>query len=313
MVLVIADGRMRRIRLPSGVESGSITAISTADDGAAFALSASRVLRFDRASTAPRVESLPGAANAIALSPAGGLWAAGRFGVFRYDADGFHEFPSDIAERDPALEALCFDAQGNLWVAARGGRVYRYDGGVWMRVAESGEIGGTVGRLMADGNGGVWAVVFGEGEARVARYFGGIWTRYGKESFDNATLVAAGVAPDGAVVVASRKRLWVFRSGQSSWRTLVEPMSEADSMKVATELSPPSRSDFACIAFDGDGVLYVGASDWVGRIEPSGFRWISTIAAFAARDVQVLHVSSGQLWAGFRRDGLAIAPVKRLW
>ena len=101
-----------------------------------------------------------------------------------------------------------FDAPGNLWAGTENGEIHRYDGEIWMRVADAGELDIGRPRLFCKENAtGMWVVGSSGG---LARYTNGRWTYFGKSAFDDRSVVDLDVSPSGIPVLATDNGIWGY-------------------------------------------------------------------------------------------------------
>lgn len=307
-VLVIMDDDRRTIELPAGLPSGDVRAFREDTDGAVFFLNAGRLARIGPGGDRPVFERFDERVADLAVAPSGGVWVAGRFGIFRREGGRFEPFSVDVRDRDPAFEAIAFDELGALWVAARDGAVYRYDGTAWMRLARAGELAAP--RLLVPrAGGGVWAVALSSPPA-VARYRQGGWARFGADVLGDAPLVDAARAADGTFFVAAPRAVRRFAPAGTEWMLLTAGSGDAP----GTPVEPPRGGRFRCLATDERGGVYLGAGEWVAYIGAGPPRWVRTDELFHAGGLAELFVdSSGVLWAGFERDGMARVPRESVW
>jgi len=314
VVVGFESSQMRRIEVRGELEGGDIRRLVVDGSGTVYFLGGGRVMRLDEDLRAIEVP-LPGIAADLAIAPGGGLWAASRWGIFRLDDNGFTEYHVDVDEPDPAFVSLCFDDNGYLWVATRTSLIYRFDGMLWMRMADQNNPGlGSVDRILPDGTGGVWAFRFDGPGGGAAQWRSGHWSSYGRGIFGSAPLVDAARAPNGTVVALTENMVWGYRRSVSKWQpVVVRGASEtADSLEVA--LSPLDGERFRCAAFDPEGKLVVGTRDHVGVLGDGGFRWIGTADGLAGLlPTSILPAGEEALWIGFRHDGLQRLPRKSLW
>lgn len=303
IVAVIRDNILRLIDLPAGLPAPSARALTRAGDDV-FALSGERVVRLDRSAGSLAVEDNPPGFDALAVDGTGALWAGGRWGIFKRTEDGgYNEFIEDTGAVEPAFTALVFDDASRLWAATRAGAVYRYDGELWLRVGERGEVlGGSVEALRVQG-GSVWAVA----PAGVSRFDGRRWTSFSADSLGGEVRdLAAGL--HGAVVVATPRRVWLYRADTSDWQAVG---FGGDGSRAF--VAPASRT-IRSVAFDGDGRLYLGTDTGLALVGASGVRWLGARDGIGGGAVSDLLVDGDDaIWVGFERDGLCRIPLKSLW
>jgi len=312
IVVVIDQGRMRRIEMPGEMDTGDVRRLTRDGSGVIYFLNSGRVARVGARKLTLGFEPFPPNVADLAVAPGGGLWAAGRWGIFRLDANGFREFPVDTDENDPAFVALAFDEAGSLWVASRTGRIHRYDGLVWMRMGDAGELGlASLDRIVPARGGGVWVFSFSGGGPVAARAKAGRWETWGGETFDGLAPVDAVRAPNGTVVALTKKHVWGFDSVAQAWRKVGPPRGYVGRDSVLT--APPGES-FRCASFDAGGRLFVGTGTRVGVLTDTGWLWMGPGDGVDGFAPSTLLAGDGEaLWVGFAEDGLLRLPRKSLW
>jgi ligand-binding sensor domain-containing protein len=309
VVLAMMDGNLREIRLPVGLPSGSVRRFCPGADGRVYFLNGARLASVAPGEYRAVFEQLPQPLSDLATSPSGGLWAAGRFGLFQQDGNRFAAVAVDVRARDLSFEALTFDEVGHLWAAARDGALYRYDGVAWLRLADHGELGPTH-RLVPRTGGGVWAVAMDPSAPSVSRYRQGGWARYEEDVLGTDAVVDAARGGDGTFYLLRPNELRRFVPAGSDWLLVTRPGED----EVGRAVAPPSGDRFRCVAVDADGGMYLGCGEWVAYAGKRAPRWIRTDELFGARGLSALFVDgSGMLWAGFERDGLARVTLESIW
>jgi ligand-binding sensor domain-containing protein len=302
LVVVIRDNNLRKIHIPQELPSGSVRSI-VGVGGDVFFLCGENVVRAPGSLSDVAVEDAPEGLVSLAASDSG-LWAAGRWGIFRRTPEGYREALGVTRVAEPAFTALCFDGRGRAWAALRSGAIVRYDGEIWLRMAEPVEVfNGPIDGLAA-GGGGVWAW----SRRGVARYDGSAWSVSPPDSFGGAEVCDLAVSPQGGVVAATAERVWLFRADTSGWRA-VGFGSGSEGAYVF-----PRRRAVRCLAFDADGYLYVGTEDGLAAVRDDGLHWFGADEGLGGRAVAAVYAGDGDaLWVGFRTDGLTRVPVKSLW
>jgi ligand-binding sensor domain-containing protein len=314
LLVTVRDNILRKHQLPKELPAGSVRSIVGAGDNV-FLMSGPEVVSVGRA--VPRLvrDDSPAGLVTLAADANGGLWAAGRWGIYRRTDGGYSEFVHDIVSADPAFTALCFDEHGWLWTATRSGDVYRYDGELWLRMGEAEEVfgvGEAVEKLCAR-RGAIWAAA----PVGVARFDGGSWDVIAADSLGGEVRDLAVRPGDEATVVAvTASRMWRYRDGHGDWRPLAVvdgTLATADSDSLAAFVVPPSRA-INRIAFDDDGGVYLGTDDGLALIGKGGERWIEPEEGLGGTSIIDLFVDGGEvLWIGFRADGLTRIPLRSLW
>lgn len=297
LIAVVRDNVLRKIRVPEELPSGSVRSI-VESEGTVFFLCGENVVRASRSLSDVALEEAPEGLVSLAASDSG-LWAAGRWGIFQRTPEGYREALGVTRVADPAYTALCFDARGRAWAALRNGAIVRYDGELWLRMAEPEEVfDGPIEGLAAGG--GVWAW----SRRGVARYDGAVWSVSPPDSFGGAEVRDLAVSPQGGVVAATADRVWLYRADTSGWRAVGFGSGG---------VFPRSRA-VRCLAFDADGNLYIGTEGGLGVVRDDGLHWFGAEEGLGGRAVAAVYAGDGgAVWVGFRGDGLTRVPVKSLW
>jgi len=316
LVVAVRDNHLRKIRIPQELPSGSVRSIVGAE-GDVFFLCGESVVRAPRSLSDVAVEDAPEGLVSLAASDSG-LWAAGRWGIFRRTPQGYREALGVTRVADPAYTALCFDGRGRAWAALRNGAIVRYDGDIWLRMAEPEEVFDGPVEGLAAGGGGVWAW----SRRGVARYDGSAWSVSPPDSFGGAEVCDLAVSPKGGVVAATADRVWLFRgdvpsqdlgatgpsvTGQA-WRAVGFAAN-----REGAYVFPRARA-VRCLAFDAEGNLYIGTEDGLAAVRDDGLHWFGADEGLGGRAVAAVYAGEGDaVWVGFRTDGLTRVPVKSLW
>jgi ligand-binding sensor domain-containing protein len=304
-VAVVRDNVLRTIDVPAELPSGRVRGLVRADDGV-FCLSGPGVVHVDSSVTTVTVDDSPPGTDAIAVDAGGELWTVGRWGIHQRHDGSYTEFRHDLFSTvEPAFTAVVFDPANRMWTAVRTGAVFRYDGELWVKMGESEEVlGGPVDGLRAGDAGTVWAF----SDVGVSRFDGREWTTFPADSLGGAVVDVA-LGPAGAVVAATRSRLWLFREDSAGW----QPVSIAGSADVRPFVAPRSRA-INRVVFDADGHMILGTDAGLALVGPGGVRWLGAADGIGGGAVIDLLVDPDRaLWLGFRSDGVARIPWKSLW
>jgi ligand-binding sensor domain-containing protein len=129
------------------------------------------VRRFDGTNwqTFPLADSLGNTISTMVEDHAGTLWAGTPRGLWRFDGMSWSPFAS-FGQMADGIRALLVDRAGILWVATYRA-VSRYDGMTW-QTFPVGDMSCTLGSLLEDHAGSIWAVCYGN---RPWRYDGASW------------------------------------------------------------------------------------------------------------------------------------------
>jgi ligand-binding sensor domain-containing protein len=306
-VLWIRDDVATDIRLPDGLPAGAVLEMTADSSGAVYALNGSYLVRFDRDTDTFTLEQASPVVVGFAVSPQGQLWTVTRWGVYRRDGGRYLPIDARLSERQPVFSAIGFDDEGYLWVGTQAGNVYRFDGTVWMRLADAGDVNlGAVRGFDVDGGGRVWTT---GSNGAVAVYHYGRWTRFEPPAYGDLPARCIAVAPSGIPVLATDGGLWGY-NGEGDWKAVEFVRSGSGADTSAAAAWDPDSPPILTLAFDPAGRLYVGTEDGIAAIDGSGMRWITRHDDIGGVAVTSLFVSGvdtrgfEDLWIGFRSDGL---------
>jgi ligand-binding sensor domain-containing protein len=301
-ILWFRDDVVSDIRLPEGLPSGGVQAITADSSGAVYVLNGSYLLRMDRSLDVVTVERSEPVVVSFAVSPQGELWTATRWGIYRRGEAGYAGVNVHLSERQPVFSAIGFDERGSLWVGTQAGNVHRYDGQIWMRMGDAGDLNlGAIRALVSDGEGRLWVTGSNGG---VAAYHYGRWLTFGPPAYGERPAVQIAVAPNGVPVLATDTGLWGF-GGSGSWAPV-----GADGPAAAADTTHPAVWDagapqILCLGFEPSGRIFVGTEDGVAAIDKTGTRWITYRRGLGGSAVtSILAQRNGDVWVGFRADGL---------
>ena len=298
LVVGIDDRGVRKIRLPQQLRYGSVRSIAVEPDGTVYLLDGAELLSFSAVSnTLVPVREVKGGAS-LAVSPAGELWVAGRWGLFRRQKDAlFAEVVADVREREPSFTCVAFDSSGYLWTATHAGNVYRYDGTIWVLTASSDELfGRPATALVTDGSGTMWAVVPDAGLAAFSHFS---WSKHSLDSVGGQPIRDVTADAYGNLAVLTGGGVWRRSSGR--WRSV-----ELDNRLLDYGLRQ--------LAFDTGGRMYVGTAEGLALVTDEGTRWVGTTEGLGGAEIAIIYIDAGKdVWIGFRDDGVARIPVNSLW
>jgi ligand-binding sensor domain-containing protein len=323
LVLSIHDEVSTEIRLPAGLPSGSVESMMADSSGVLYMLNGSYLVRTDNQLGSIAVVDPSPTFVSMAVSPSGELWTATRWGVQRWEAGRRVEIDLNLSDRAPVVTAIGFDESGALWVGTQGGNVHRYDGEIWMRMADGneqktgavrefeayggdGNLGanaGLSGSPGATGIGGVWVTGSRGG---VARYDGARWTTFGPDAFGDRPARRVAISPNGTPVLATASGIWGYdQTGE--WR----PVSFVGGAQNDSTTWDPATPPILTIEFDPEGRLYVGTAGGLAVIDESGIKWLAAREDLGGETITSLFITIGNtLWVGFRSDGVTRASLE---
>jgi ligand-binding sensor domain-containing protein len=306
IVVSVRDNILRKHRVPDQLPAPSARSIVGGPDEVRF-LSGDRVVRVPLDLSALDVEETPPGLVALAVDGRGALWAAGRWGIYQDSGDGLHEFVYDVDSPEPSFTSLCFDGTGRLWTATRAGAVYRYDGELWLGMAEPGELFvGSIDELAIeparDERGeAVWALARARG---LAAYSAQTWTVHPAEGLGgdvrDLSIGEHGVAAVGAA------RVFVHDGGV--WLPVGLDARGGLAVGDTVDAFVTARA-VNCVAW-GSGALYLGTESGLVGLDEDGVHRLR-LGGDAVVDVFV--DGSGSVWVGYRCDGLLRIDAKSRW
>lgn len=301
-LVAAADERnIRKVSVPSGLPNGRIGPAAEDPMGRKYIAVGTYLLSIKDDVSGFTVEKDFGSVLAIAISPDSVVWVNGRWGLYRKEKepDRWVEVDPDIDPRPPLFRSLAFDSSGHLWAGAESGEIFRFDGDVWVRWADRGELcGAAVERLIIDRRGTVWALS-GSG---VYALDGSGWVRFEAGRFDSTGVVDLTADPSGNPVVVTPRRLWRFTEN-GGWQPV----------PIATPADP---GEYRGIGFDRRGRSYLVTEKGIALVDGDGGsgRWLGSEDGLRGREVtSILLDGDGFLWVGFRRDGISRILLENLW
>ena len=270
--------------------------------GAVYALNGSYLLRIDAEDNQFTMEHTSPIVVGMAVSPQGELWTATRWGIYRREGERYVGIDANLAEVQPLLSALEFDSWGRLWVGTQAGNVHRFDGTLWMRVADGEELGlGAVRDLRMDGRGRMWVTGDNGG---VAAYQYGRWTVFGPPAYGDRPARQMAVAPGGTPVLATDANLWRFDE-KGAWEALAFRRPESDADSAGAVVWRGKHPAILSLDIDAKGRIFAGTERGVAVIGEATIEWMTDKDGIGGTAVaSILAGRSGDLWIGFRSDGL---------
>ena len=305
-VLMVHDEIEAGFHLPEGLPSAGVRVMKADSSGALYVLNGSYFLRIDEALGTFSLEHPSPVVVDVAVSPAGELYTATRWGIFRREGDRYADIDARISEREPVFSAIGFDREGALWVGTQAGGVHRFDGEIWMRTGDPDEVNiGAVRSFAPDGMGRLWVTGANGG---VASYSRGRWTVYGPPAYGDRPARRVAVAPNGVAVLATAGGVWGL-GDDGIWKPVEFRRAASHADSSLTAVWDPGAPSILTLDFDSDGRLFVGTEGGIAVIDDDGTRWITPRDGLRGGAVTSLLVrGGGELWVGFRSDGLARLP-----
>lgn len=300
-VLALGRGGALRVQLPGGVPAARVESLAPDGSGAAWFVCDGRLVRADAGARTFTVLDTPNDVRAVAVSTKGEVWTAGRWTVRRRVGDAWVDMRPDVVESDPAFTALSVDESGT-WVGTRSGALYRFDGHIWLRLAQApGSGGGALAQVVAAGSAG-WSLADG----RAARSYDGSWRSYA--GLDSGVVDLAR-GPGGTWVAVTERRVFVFDESKGAWRDAPVPeWCSADTRELG-----PLRGKLRAITFDAGGRLVLGTTEGVGLCGANGVRWLTAADGLGGGEVADVAVDGDRVWVGFAEDGVSVIATGGLW
>jgi ligand-binding sensor domain-containing protein len=294
-VLALNRGGALRVVLPAGLPAARVESIAADGSGAAWFVCDGRLVHADATARQFGTDDVPSDVRAIALSPDGEVWTAGRWSVRRRAAEGWVDTHPDVVEPDPSFTALVVDGAG-VWVGTAAGALYHYDGGVWLRMARAS--GSRVDEIRAAEES-AWSLRQG----RLYRSEDGRWRHYaGVDSA--AAVVDVARSPAGTWVAATETKLYAFDESKRAWTPARE---------WSTSGPDALRGRMRALSFDAEGRLIVGTTEGVALWSAKNVRWLTAGDGIGGGHVADLAVDGDRLWIGFAEDGVSVISLRGLW
>ncbi len=299
MVLALGRGADFKLALGDGLPGPEVASLRPDGRGSAWFVSGSRVLSADAGARTVSVEKSPLDAEAVEISPAGTVIAAGRWSVSRKDESGWADMTPAVVDADVAFASVCVDDQNMVWVGSRTGALYRYDGQIWLRYEQPRTKPEAVrdARAYAAQD---WALV----GSLPLRGHDGCWSGFGDW---DSTGVVVDVAQDpaGDWFAATRDRVYRYDATRAAW----QPMSPAGKAGKAPWETPAA---ITAIAFDPAGRLFVGTADGFGCLSAGRLTWWNAKDGIGGERVNDLAADKTTLWVGYAEDGFTALPLADL-
>jgi ligand-binding sensor domain-containing protein len=291
-VIALNRGADFKLSLGDGLAGPSVVSIAPDGRGSAWFVCGGHVMSANAAARTVSVEKSPLDAEAVEFSPAGTVFAAGRWTVSRRDASGWTDVTPRLIDNDPAFASVFVDDQNMVWVGARSGALYRYDGEVWLRYEQPRFAAESV-RDARSYPGSDWARV---GSAPMIGH-DGCWTRFADWD-SSAVMVDMARSPGGDWIAASRDRLFRYDAKRAAW----QPLGPQGSTSKAPWDTP---APITAIAFDPAGRLFIGTDDGFGVLVQGRLHWWSASDGTGGERVNDLAADAKTLWVGYADDGFS--------
>jgi ligand-binding sensor domain-containing protein len=292
------DGQqLRKISIPSALPSGHIGVMTEASDGRKYFACDGYLVSAKDDNPGFDTEKDFGSVLAIAIGPRDVPWVVSRWGLYRKEAGRWTESVPDIEPR-PRFTSIAFDSRGALWAGDDAGGASRFDGELWMRLAERGELtDDPIDGMTIDSHDAVW---MGSRTVGCFRFDGSDWRRYPAAQFDSTGVVEFSIDSGGGVVVLTASKVWA-PGGRDGWREIEIPRSN-------------EIGEFRTIRFDSTGRLYLGTSKGLTLVDAGKSKSILPGGGLRGSDVtSILIDRKGFIWVGFRGDGLSRISLEKLW
>jgi ligand-binding sensor domain-containing protein len=293
VVRALDRGTDFRVTLGDGLPAPAVSSLRPDGRGGAWFVSGGRVLSADPSRRRLAVENSPPDAEAVDFSPQTGLLVASRWTVSRKDPAGWTDLRPDVAENDPAFSAVHVDADHVIWVGARSGALYRYDGEIWLRYARPLAPSVSVRDARAY-PADEWAVL---GSA-VMQNSSGSWSPSAGWAATDAVVDVA-VSPAGEWVAATKDRLYRYDALRGRW-------------DAGPRIAAASMVPFTAVTFDPGGRLFIGTTDGFGCVSRGGEQWWNVTDGIGGEHVNDLMADATMLWVGYANDGLSVIPLAGL-
>jgi len=300
VVLALNRGAEFRISLGAGLPAPTVASLRPDGRGSAWFVSGGRVVAANAAERRFAVENSPLDAEAVDFSPSGTLFVATRWTVSRKNESGWADMTPDVGERDPAFTSIVADGRDVVWVGARSGSLYRFDGEIWVRYARPQAVAASLRDARAfparD-----WALLGPAPMQNVA----GCWSSFA--GWDSSGIVVdVAVSPTGEWVAATKDRLFRYDPARDGW----QPMSGNPKPDARAVWDTPGA--ITSVTFDTGGRLFVGTTDGFGCFAGGKMRWWDVRDGIGGERVSDLAADATTLWVGYGEDGLSAIPLAAL-
>lgn len=300
VVLALNRGAEFRVSLGAGLPAPAVASLRPDGRGSAWFVSGGRVVAANAAERRIAVENSPLDAEAVDFSPAGTLLVATRWTVSRKNESGWADMTPDVGERDPAFTSIVADGRDMIWVGARSGSLYRFDGEIWVRYAQPRAVAASLRDARAfparD-----WALLGPAPMQNVA----GSWSSFADWD-SSGSVVDVAVSPTGEWVAATKDRLFRYDPARDGW----QPMSGTPKPGARAVWDTPGA--ITSVTFDAGGRLFVGTTDGFGCFAGGKIRWWDVRDGIGGERVSDLAADATTLWVGYGEDGLSAIPLAAL-
>ena len=299
VVIALGRGGDFKLTLGEGLPAPAVASIKPDGHGGMWFVNGGRVMNANAVAQTLTVEKSPLDAEAVEISPGEEVLAVSRWTVSRKDATGWTDLKPDMAEADAAFASVAVDDKNMVWVGARSGALYRYDGEIWLRY-EQPRNGADAVRDARAYSASDWAIV----GAFPMRGHDGCWTRF--TDWDS-TRAVVDVAEDAAGnwFAATRDRVYRYDGERGTWLALGPSGSGG---KAPWDTPGP----ITAITFDPAGRLFVGTEDGLGCLSKGRLTWWSARDGIGGERVNDLAADRTTLWVGYGEDGFAALPLADL-
>ena len=291
-VIAINRGADFKLALGDGLPGASVASIAPDGHGSAWFVCDGRVMNAAGASHGVTVEKSPLDAEAVEFSPDGAVFAAGRWTVSRRDQSGWTDVTPRLPDNDAAFASVFVDDRNMVWVGARSGALYRYDGEIWLRYEEPRLASGSV--LDARAYPGSDFALVG---SMPMHGHDGCWARFADWD-SSAVVVDMAQTPAGDWVAATRDHLYRYDADRAAWQA-VGPAGGASQGPWDTP------APITAITFDPKGRLFIGTEDGFGCLMQGRLRWWNVADGIAGECVNDLAADANTLWVGYAEDGFS--------
>jgi ligand-binding sensor domain-containing protein len=297
VVLALNRGTVWRVALGGSLPGPAVTSLRPDGRGSAWFVSGGRVVNANAADRRLSVENSPLDAEAVEFSPAG-LVVAGRYTVSRRNDAGWTDMTPDVDEADPCFASVFVDRSNMLWVGARSGALYRFDGNIWLRYARPRALESPVRDARAFPTD-AWALL----GCTPVQSVGGNWNTFAGWDSTGA-IVDVAASPSGEWFAATKDRVFRHDPKRDVW----QPVGSGAQKSSAWD--PPGA--ITAIAFDATGRLLIGTKDGFGCLVGSKLRWWNAADGIGGERVTDLAVDATTVWVGYGEDGFSAIPLAGL-
>ncbi|HET6349428.1 MAG TPA: hypothetical protein VFH88_10145, partial [Candidatus Krumholzibacteria bacterium] len=301
VVFALNRGTQFNVSLGDGLPGADVASLRPDGNGSAWFVSGGRVVSASATAQRVAVEKAPLDAEAVEISPAGGLVVAGRWTVSRKNDAGWADMSPDIDEPDMAFASVFVDRQNMVWVGARSGALYRYDGEIWLRYAEPNVSTGPLRDVRAFRASDV--VLLGSTPAQCVN---GSWSRF--SSWDStATVVDLATDSNGDWFAATSDRVFRYDAAHGAWQSV-----GVDGASASARATWKTPAPITALSFDDAGRMFVGTTDGFGCITRGQARWWNAGDGIGGERVRDLATDGTTLWVGYGEDGMTAIPLAEL-